>query len=120
MIVLLLARSLAATVSTLVSAATITIAASNNTYPASADPLDPYIPNLSQQHCPGGHGGFGGSYGVFYCDGKRYPDGSYWHEVIGTDAAEGSLECAVDNRSGTPSPAPPGGCAGTRLGDRGF
>lgn len=105
-----------ATVRRLVAAAAITatlmIAAVNGVYAARADPLDPYMPDFSLEHCPGGHGGFGGGNGFFYCDGIRYPDGSYWHEVIGTEAAAGRIECVLDDGSLIPPPAPPGGCAG--------
>lgn len=104
-------RCLGATASTAISVITILIVVSDRAHPTFADPLNPYIPDISQGYCPGGHGGFGGGYGIFYCDGIRYPDGSYWHEVIGTDAATGRLECVLDKGSDIPPLAPPSGCA---------
>lgn len=85
---------------------------------AYADP-DPHIPNPQIGYCPGGgHSGYLG-----YCDGIKYPDGSYWHyiqyEVVGDPAShdepEGlsipEMRCVVENGL-VPDPAPPGGCGG--------
>ena len=79
---------------------------------AAADPpgADPHLPNLQFGYCPGGQGAFS-SYQ--WCDGQRYPDGSFWHQFL--DATIGqhfTLTCVVDNGSPLPPPAPPGGCAG--------
>jgi hypothetical protein len=74
---------------------------------ANADPPpweNPHYPNANMGHCPGGLGGFG----VTWCDGARYPDGSYWHQI---DTR--TPECVIDNGSPFPPPAPPGGCDGT-------
>ncbi|OBG06620.1 hypothetical protein A5772_21530 [Mycolicibacter sinensis] len=72
-------------------------------------PFDPHVPNVNVQNCPGGNGGF-----VFgYCDGERYPDGSYWHQVFTAgNFAPISYTCVIDDGSPTPPPAPPGGCDG--------
>jgi hypothetical protein len=87
---------------------------------AHADP-DPHIPNPQTGYCPGG--GYGGYLG--YCDGIKYPDGSYWHYIqyavpgdspfLESDEPEGLLmpemRCVVENGL-IPDPAPPGGCGG--------
>jgi len=74
-----------------------------------ATPLDPHIPSIAQGNCPGVRGGFG----MFYCDGEHYPDGTYWHQIVDyNSAASGSMTCVVDNGSILPPLAPPGGCGG--------
>ncbi|WP_343601430.1 hypothetical protein [Mycobacterium sp.] len=75
--------------------------------------FDPHVPNTAEGWCPGG--GVGGFNGFGFCDGDRYPDGSYWHQVRGNAPFAGSvltLTCVVDNGSPVPPPAPPGGCGG--------
>jgi Spy/CpxP family protein refolding chaperone len=47
---------------------------------ASADPPDPHQPDLPKNFCPGGQWDFGR---LRVCDGEKYPDGSYWHQVDG-------------------------------------
>lgn len=90
---------------------------------AHADPApDPHIPNPLVGYCPGGGAG-----NVFegYCDGVKYPDGSYWHRINygtlafpftmpgQTEPMQLGLSCVVDPDNGPiPQPAPPGGCGG--------
>lgn len=76
---------------------------------ADPNPLDPHVPNITMNNCPGGRGGFG----IFFCDGMPYPDGSYWHQVIGANSAVGDLQCVVPGGV-SPAPAPPGSCGGGR------
>ncbi|MFV1363791.1 hypothetical protein AAHH97_10165 [Mycolicibacterium elephantis] len=75
--------------------------------------MDPHMPNTTQGYCPGG--GFGGATGWGYCDGIKYPDGSYWHQLRAPAPFVGStitLTCVIDDGSPVPPPAPPGGCGG--------
>lgn len=76
--------------------------------------FDPHVPNSAEGWCPGG--GFGGFSGLGFCDGDRYPDGSYWHQVRVRAPFVGSiltLTCVVDPDGGPLPPlAPPGGCGG--------
>lgn len=85
--------------------------------PAGADP-DPHIPNPVMGYCPGG--GSGTLY-MGYCDGAKYPDGSYWHHVnygmpwMGQQPGSPDSPltwCVVDDGSLIPPQAPPGGCGG--------
>jgi hypothetical protein len=39
---------------------------------------DPHTPNGAALHCPGGMGNVAL---IPYCDGLRYPDGSFWHQT---------------------------------------
>ncbi len=75
--------------------------------------MDPHIPNPLIGWCPGG--GSGGISGYGFCDGVRYPDGSYWHVVRGNVPFAGPqmrMDCVIDNGSPVPPLAPPGGCGG--------
>ncbi|OHV06672.1 hypothetical protein [Mycobacterium talmoniae] len=75
--------------------------------------MDPHLPNTMQGWCPGG--GAGGISGDGYCDGTKYPDGSFWHIVrFGVPFAgeQIKMSCVVDNGSPLPPLAPPGGCNG--------
>lgn len=45
---------------------------------AGAEPPDPHIPNGAALWCLGGMGNVAL---VPYCDGQKYPDGSYWHQT---------------------------------------
>lgn len=76
--------------------------------------FNPYVPNSWEGWCPGG--GVGGYNGFGYCDGKRYPDGSYWHQLRGDAPFAGpmlTLTCVVDPGNGPlPKLAPPGDCGG--------
>lgn len=83
---------------------------------ATADPEPPppgqdtHMPNSMMGYCPGG--GFGGI-GTGWCDGVKYPDGSYWHQVRIPAPFVGStlnLDCVVDDGSPIPPSAPPNGC----------
>lgn len=90
---------------------------------AHADPApDPHMPNPLTGYCPGG--GLGNLF-EGYCDGVKYPDGSYWHRIQYGDATlpwfnqtggqptQLGLSCVVDpDNSPIPQPAPPGGCGG--------
>lgn len=90
---------------------------------AHADPApDPHMPNPLTGYCPGG--GMGNLF-EGYCDGVKYPDGSYWHRIQYGDATlpwfnqtggqptQLGLSCVVDpDNSPIPQPAPPGGCGG--------
>ena len=71
---------------------------------------EPHMPNSMMGYCPGG--GFGGI-GTGWCDGVKYPDGSYWHQVRLPAPFVGStlnLECVIDDGSPVPPQAPPTGC----------
>ncbi len=75
--------------------------------------FDPHVPNTAEGWCPGG--GVGGFSGFGYCDGDRYPDGSYWHQVRGKAPFAGSvltLTCVDDDGSAVPPLGPPSGCGG--------
>ncbi len=78
------------------------------------NPPDPRFPNPMIGWCPGG--GAGGLTGYGFCDGVRYPDGSYWHIIRGDVPFVGSqmrMDCVVmvpDNP--IPQLAPRGGCGG--------
>src|SRR5512139_4102705 len=84
---------------------------------ANAEP-DPHIPDPKNDYCPGG--GAGSMIYAGYCDGIRYPDGTYWHYIqygipmIGHPAGllSPGMQCVLDNGSPIPPPAPPGGCGG--------
>lgn len=90
--------------------------------PALAD--DAHIPNPSTGYCPGGS--MGSPIYMGFCDGERYPDGTYWHTrqwgiplysnnngLLGTNGGgPAGAECVIDNGSPLPPPAPPGGCGG--------
>jgi hypothetical protein len=86
--------------------------------PAYAD-VDPQIPNPGAGYCPGG--GQGSMIILGYCDGVKYPDGSYWHYIqygvplIGHPGGllSPGMQCVIDNGSPVPAPAPAGGCGGT-------
>jgi hypothetical protein len=73
-----------------------------------ADPPPPWsdshYPDQAHGMCAGGHGG---AFGFGYCDGEHYPDGTYWHQVIGTGVDGLKPKCVLDN-----NPAPAGGCGG--------
>lgn len=62
--------------------------------------MDPHYPNPYIGFCPGGGAG-----GVGYCDGIRYPDGTYWHFV---SFIWSRYECVRDNGTAIPEPAPAG------------
>ena len=60
------------------------------------NPPDPRFPNPMIGWCPGG--GAGGLTGYGFCDGVRYPDGSYWHIIRGDVPFVGSqmrMDCVV-------------------------
>lgn len=84
---------------------------------------DPHIPNPSTGECAGGS--MGSPIWMGFCDGERYPDGSYWHTrqwgiplygnpngLAGTNGGPNGAECVIDNGTPVPPPAPPGGCGG--------
>jgi hypothetical protein len=73
--------------------------------PAQANPLDPHVPDITRNNCPGGRGGFG----IVYCDGEHYPDGSFWHQIMGYNSISGDLQCVRDDGSMLP-PKDPTGC----------
>lgn len=82
---------------------------------AYADPSgsDPHMPNLSIGYCPGGRGGI---LAVAWCNGEKYPDGSYWHNVAMTGGTFATprfeMNCVIDDAFPSGTPAPPGGCGG--------
>jgi hypothetical protein len=102
-----------AIIGVLAAAATLLI---GTTALAAADPAPPpppgqdaHMPNSMMGYCPGG--GFGGV-GTGYCDGTKYPDGSYWHQVRIPAPFVGNtlnLDCVIDDGSPIPPPAPPPG-----------
>lgn len=81
--------------------------------PAQADPpppwADPHYPDPARGTCAGGHGG---GFGFGWCDGTRYPDGSYWHEITDSHGHGTQPACVIDDGSLQPPPAPAGGCGG--------
>lgn len=86
--------------------------------PAHADPpppwADPHYPDKMHGNCAGGAGG---AFGIGWCDGTHYPDGSYWHQIVFTGSLGGGAggqkpQCVIDDGSLQPPPAPPGGCGG--------
>ena len=79
---------------------------------AHADPpppwTDPHYPDITHGNCAGGQGG---AFGISYCDGEHYPDGSFWHQILGLGTGLAKPQCVRDD--GTPQPPPaPGGCGG--------
>lgn len=72
--------------------------------------LDPHVPVPIIGYCPGG--GNGG--GLGYCDGRAYPDGSYWHQLrlwapfVGV---QWNVSCVVP-ADPIPALAAPGQCGG--------
>lgn len=88
--------------------------------PVIADPgvplgENPNMPNIGSGFCPGGQGGV---MQLKWCDGERYADDSYWHQIAtsgtGWTGPEFRMECVVFNPANGPfpAPAPPGGCDG--------
>lgn len=86
---------------------------------AGADDPDPHMPNMQSGYCPGG--GMGSQISMAYCDGVKYPDGSYWHIIqygapmIGHPYGllSPGMQCVINPDNGPiPQPAPPGGCGG--------
>ncbi len=75
---------------------------------------DPFVPNMTAAHCPGGEGGF---LAVKWCDGQKYPDGSYWHQLSMTGGTFATpvfrMDCVVGDGGPNPPLAPPGSCGGT-------
>ncbi|OIN79367.1 hypothetical protein BMG05_18460 [Mycobacterium malmoense] len=89
----------------------VAAAAAIGVAPAHADPPpwnDPHYPDKARGSCPGGSGGFG----IGWCDGQPYPDGTYWHQTTwgGQYGASGGgkPQCMGPDHN----PAPPGGCGG--------
>jgi hypothetical protein len=81
---------------------------------ADADPAPPWqaddhFPDMMHGQCAGGHGG---AFGFAWCDGARYPDGSYWHQVGGAGIDALKPHCVIDTGDIQAPPAPPSGCAG--------
>jgi hypothetical protein len=84
--------------------------------PAQADPpppwADPHYPDKQHGNCVGGSGG---AFGMGWCDGEHYADGSYWHQIVwGNQYGSGGQkpQCVIDNGTPQPPAAPPGGCGG--------
>ena len=99
----------------LAALAAATALLSTNT-PAHADydfskVADPKIPDPIMFWCMGGGAGYLLLGQPGYCDGERYPDGSYWH-VINAPVVRMRMDCVIDNGSPLPPLAPPGGCGG--------
>lgn len=59
-------------------ASVATAAALVLTSPASAEGPDPHMPNGGAMWCQGGMGNVAM---IPYCDGTKYPDGSFWHQT---------------------------------------
>jgi hypothetical protein len=78
---------------------------------AHADPS--HKPNLTTSDCPGGKGGI---LAVAWCNGEKFPDGSYWHNVAMTGGTFATprfeMNCVIDDAFPSGTPAPPGGCGG--------
>lgn len=78
---------------------------------ASADPpADPHQPNMATGYCPGGQWN---SWRAAWCDGAKYPDGSFWHQSMESwmTGPQFSTDC-VGGDEPNPGPPPPGGCDG--------
>jgi hypothetical protein len=73
-------------------------------------PGDPYIPDVSTGRCEGGKGL---AESIVYCDGLKFPDGSYWREIVDVASNKSKVVCLVDHGDPLPWAAPPGGCGGT-------
>ena len=99
----------------LVAAAITAFAAFGATPAAHADPpppwQDPHIPDRQHGNCAGGQGG---AFGFGWCDGAPYPDGTRWHQILGTGGSWGGGNWAHKPECVNPdnSPAPPSGCGG--------
>lgn len=79
--------------------------------PPAAAVVDPHVPSPWAGYCPGG--GNGG--GLGFCDGRAYPDGSYWHQLrtwIPFVGVQWNLSCVVPANP-IPAIAAPGQCGGT-------
>ena len=78
---------------------------------AHADPSQK--PNLTTGDCPGGKGGI---LAVAWCNGEKFPDGSYWHNVAMTGGTFATpvfqMNCVIDDAFPSGTRAPPGGCGG--------
>lgn len=78
---------------------------------AYADPAQK--PNLTTGDCPGGQGGI---LAVAWCNGEKFPDGSYWHNVAMTGGTFATprfeMNCVIDDAFPGGTLAPPGGCGG--------
>jgi hypothetical protein len=78
---------------------------------ASADPSQK--PNLTASDCPGGKGGI---LAVAWCNGEKFPDGSYWHNVAMTGGTFATphfeMNCVIDDAFPSGTRAPPGGYGG--------
>ncbi|WP_133164977.1 hypothetical protein [Mycolicibacter virginiensis] len=78
---------------------------------AQADPAQK--PNLTTGDCPGGKGGM---LAVAWCNGEKFPDGSYWHNVAMTGGTFATprfeMNCVIDDAFPSGTLAPPGGCGG--------
>jgi hypothetical protein len=81
--------------------------------PAHAD-RDPYFPILSAGYCAGGKVEWNNSPdGYSFCDGKHFPDGSYWHSIQYDFPNTPSMQCVINSGDRLrPRPAPPGSCNG--------
>jgi hypothetical protein len=70
-------------------------------------------PNIATGDCPGGKGGI---LAVAWCNGEKFPDGSYWHNVAMTGGTFATprfeMNCVIDDAFPSGTPAPPGGCGG--------
>lgn len=91
--------------------AAVTVPAAQASPPPGFD--DPHIPNMMMGNCLGGKGGLGS---ISYCDGERYADGSYWHQLLMMQGWLGptvTMNCVVDNGSPIPPAAPAGACGGS-------
>src|ERR1700684_331045 len=77
---------------------------------AHADPS--HKPNLTTSDYPDGKGGI---LAVAWCNGEKFPDGSYWHIVAMTGGTFGTprfeMNCVIDEAFPSGTPAPPGDAA---------
>ena len=93
------------------AAAALTLATLLSAGAAHADPSQK--PNIATGDCPGGQGGI---LAVAWCNGEKFPDGSYWHNVAMTGGTFATprfeMNCVIDDAFPSGTPAPPGRCGG--------
>lgn len=103
-------KRLVTSTAALALAGAIFVPATSSAGPPGQDPL---VPNMTAAHCPGGEGGF---LAVKWCDGQKYPDGSYWHQLSMTGGTFATpifrMDCVIGDGGPNPPLAPPGSCGG--------
>lgn len=83
--------------------------------PATADPFDPHMPDLTKGYCPGGRG-HDWLMSANNCDGIEYEDGSFWHQAKTDYSSSYIFKCTMEKGT-IPPPAPVGACGGAWQGE---